>query len=217
MTEPSESSSARGNYFARASYIEQDTGTGIVRNRAGARLTALPDDFLIALHATLEAEFGSTAGTVLEATGREWGRQAALQFAHEMEAFRGMPVSETPLAVFATDLAQAFQCHGWGELKFDFTNYATGLLVAEVHQPIVGGSVRPAETPADGLLAGFLAGMFTQFAATPLACLQTECASRGLGPARFVLTTPERLSRIQSSDRGRSHGDYMQELATIRA
>src|SRR5437763_179117 len=114
----------RGNYFAEGEYLTQDLASGTLRNRAGARMLALTDDFLLATLNTLRAELGEQAGAAVSALGRNWGRHAAEQFAAEMERYHGRPLMKLPLALFTADLTEAFRHHGWGAPAIDFSRYA---------------------------------------------------------------------------------------------
>src|SRR5262245_16991820 len=199
----------RGNYFAEGSYLSQDLGAGTMRNRAGARMLALSDSFLIATLNTLQTELGEQAGAVVKGMGREWGRRAAEQFAAEMGDYYGRPVMQLPLAMFAATLTEAFRHHGWGAYRFDFSRYSHGLIAVEVREPVVGGVVKVASAPVEGLLAAFLAGMFSHFAGTELECAQTDCRACGAEQSRFVLTASDRLKDIA----GKSHEDVVQQLS----
>src|SRR5262245_44957410 len=107
----------RGNYFAEDSYLSQDLGAGTLRNRAGARMLALADNFLVATLNTLHEELGTQAEPVLKDMGRDWGRRAAEQFAAEMGEFYGRPLMQLPLAMFAANITEAFRHHGWGAFR----------------------------------------------------------------------------------------------------
>ncbi len=208
----------RGNYFAESGYLAQDLKTGAIHNRAGARMIALTDDFLVSLHNGLQAELGDRAAAVLKAVARDWGRRAAEQFAAEMEKHYGKPLSELPLGLFATDLTEAFRRHGWGLFRLNFNQYAQGVLSIAVQNPIVGAIVKPSKRPVDGLLAGFLAGMFSHFAAIELDCVQTDCQACGSGESRFVLTIPQRLSVLDGrTPNGRGHSEMLKEVLQSRA
>ena len=203
----------RGNYFAEADYLTQDLGAGTIHNRAGARMLALEDDFLVEMCNTLERELGDSAADAIKDIGRDWGVRAAEQFAREMESHYGRPLMQLPLAMFTACLTEAFRHHGWGAVGVDFGHYPQGLLAVEVGDPVVGGSVRDAGAPVEGLLAGFLAGMFSHFAGVELDCLQTECQSLGHARSRFLLTVPERLeAAAELRADGRSHEEIVEEL-----
>jgi predicted hydrocarbon binding protein len=198
----------KGNYFAEGSYLTQDLGAGTLSNRAGARMLALSDTFLVTMLNTLEAELGEQAGSVVKDVGRDWGRRAAEQFASEMGDYFGRPLMLQPLAMFAANLTEAFRHHGWGNFCFDFSRYAQGVLVVEVAEPVIGAVVKPAAAPVESLLAAFLAGMFSHFAGQELECVQTDCRARGADRSRFVLTIPERLKAVA----GKAHADVVAEL-----
>lgn len=202
-----------GNYFAECDYLSQDLKSGTIANRAGARVLALTDDFLIAMHNSLEAQLGEKAVAVLAQFTRDWGRRAAEQFSAEIENHHGKPLTQLPLGLFAADLAEAFRHHGWGVIRFDFTRYAEGLIGVEINQPIVGSIVKPANRPVDRMLGEFLAGMFSQFAGEDLAVLQTECRSCGSASSQFVVTIPERIRSVEKlAEAGKSHAQIVEVL-----
>src|SRR5262245_8034818 len=93
----------RGNYFAEGSYLTQNLGAGTLRNRAGARMLALSDTFVVAMLNTLQAELGEQAAAVVKDIGRDWGRRAAEQFANEIGDYYGRPLMQQPLAMFAAN------------------------------------------------------------------------------------------------------------------
>jgi predicted hydrocarbon binding protein len=207
----------RGNFFAQPGYLTQDLKRGTIENRSGMRMLALTDDFLLALGNTLEAELGERAGPALKAIGRDWGQQAGQTLASQMEQHFGQKLMEMPLNMFAANVTEAFQHHGWGNFRFDFSRYASGLLTVIVGSPIVGSSVQHATRPVETLLSGFLAGMFSYFSGTDLDCLQTECAARGAAESRFILTLPERLQAVAAwVGEGKAHDQIVHELEQTR-
>jgi predicted hydrocarbon binding protein len=186
----------RGNCFADEAYLAHDLGAGSICNRRGERLVGVSDEFLIAMMNTLESELGSESAAAVKGLGRDWGRHAAEQFAAELGQFYGKPLSELPLAQFTASLTAALQQQGWGALRLDLSGYPYGLVIVEMHTPILGAGVRQAEAPVDGILAAFLAGMFSQFAGVELECVQTDCRGCGADASRFVVTVPQRLAAI---------------------
>jgi len=206
-----------GDYFAEAEYLEQDLNTGTIRNRAGSRMLALTDEFLVAMHNGVEDHFGALSDAVLTAIGRDWGRRAAEQFGAEMARHRARAAGELPLSVFAADLAAAFRHHGWGCVAFDFERFSHGILGVDVTNPVVGSAVKHADVQNEPLLAGFLAGMFSQLSGTELDCLQTECGGNGIAASRFLLTVPERVAAVAGlvAER-RPHVEILAELEKTR-
>lgn len=53
-----EKSSFKGNYFSPDIYLQGDFEFGLLENRSGSRLLALPQPLLEALYNTLEDELG---------------------------------------------------------------------------------------------------------------------------------------------------------------
>lgn len=204
----------RGNYFAEHAYLTQNLERGTLQNRAGARLIAFTDEAMLATLNTLERELGDRARTVIKAMGLDWGRRAAEQFSLELEVHYGRPLSKLPLAQFVADLTEAFRRHGWGKFTFDVSRYTQGLLIVEVTDPFIGGCVKPAQAPVDGLLAAFLAGMLSHFAGVELDGVQTHFPGDGHRVSRFILTTPVRVATAETlvAD-GRTHEQVIDELA----
>lgn len=197
----------RGDYFADADAVGTDPATGIARDRAGTRLLGLPDDLLAALHQTVEAECGAAGIRVLRAAGRDWGKGFAQRLAAELGEYRGEPLAEAPVARFQADLQSAFRHLGWGVLTLDFNRYDKGLLVAEVRNSPPGAA-------AEALLAGALAGLFSQFAGQELDAVATPA---GLDVRRYVISLPERLDRVADAlHRRRPHAEVVAELEAIR-
>ena len=62
------------NYFAPDVYVKGDFESGLIENRQGRRLLALPETLLKALHRSLDSEVGSAAGIVLYNCGAKWGK-----------------------------------------------------------------------------------------------------------------------------------------------
>jgi len=207
----------KGNFFAETSYVDHNLRKGTMHNCAGARLLAVTDDFLLALCNSLEAEMGERALPVLKATGRNWGRKAAEEFATQMQQHFGKALLEMPMAMFSANLAEKFEHDGWGDFAFDFSRYDRGLLAVEVAAPMLGSSVRQGARPVETLLAGFLAGMFSFFAGTELECLQTDCCSCGANCSRFVITVSERIRALaaQAPER-KTHSEVLAKLEQTR-
>src|SRR5262245_26184032 len=208
----------RGNYFAESGYLSQDLKSGTMHNRAGARMVALTDGFLLTLLNSLELELGNRAAPVLKAAARDWGRRAAGQFAAELEKHYGRPIADLPLGLFAADLTEAFRHHGWGLFRFNFNQYSQGVLTVEVENAMVGAIVKPAKRPVEGLLAGFLAGMFSHLAGVEVDCVQTDCRACGVGESRFVRRMPQRLGVLEGrTATGRGHAEILKEVVQSRA
>jgi predicted hydrocarbon binding protein len=197
----------KGDYFADDNYVQTDAAAGVMRDRASTRLVGLPEDFLSALHQTLDAECGPGAARILESAGRDWGRKLSERLTAELSEYRGEPLAEATFARFQTDLQSAFRQLGWGVLSFDFGRYDKGILVAEVRYAPPGG-------PADALLAGALAGLLSHIAGRELSAAATPAVGE---LRRFVIVLPERLEQVADAlHRRRSHDEVVNALESIR-
>jgi predicted hydrocarbon binding protein len=208
---------SRGNYFAEGDYINTDVRTGVMRNRAGTRMLALTDDFLNGLRNALETECGPAAALVLKACGRSWGKQYAERFTRELEDHYQAELKQFPLPFFETCLGESFSHHGWGKVRLHLERYAKGILVVSVQNAILGSLAGRSDKPADPLLAGVLAGMFSHFAGRELDCVQTQCVACGAEESRFILTSPTRAAAVADwPERGRGHDEIVAHLETVR-
>jgi predicted hydrocarbon binding protein len=210
--------SMRSNYFAESAYWTHDSGRGTIRNRAGSRMLVVSDDLLVALVNTLNAELGDQSDAVIASMGQDWGERAASRFADEMQQHYGKPLAQLPLSLFAASLAEGFRSFGWGTINIEFDRYAQGLVIVEMHEPMLGSVVRGADAPVEKLVAAFLEGMFSHFAGMRLGCVQTDCRACGAELSRFVLTIPERLDALAgSAANGKSHAMVVAELCRFEA
>ena len=208
----------RGNYFAEGKYLKTDVRTGVMRNRAGTRMLALTSDFLLGLVSALNNECGPAATAVFRSCGRTWGKRVAERFATEMQEYYGMPLSDFPLSQFNACLYEMFNHHGWGKLELNLDQFTHGIIIATVQNPIYADLLGRAEQPADALLAGVLAGMFSYFAGQELDCLQTQCQACGHPDSKFLITVPERLKPVLDwPTRGKTHAQIVAEVQKTRA
>jgi hypothetical protein len=193
--EPDTAPPARADYFADDGIFRSDTAAGVTSNRAGTRVLALPEEFIAALGQTIADE------RVLHAAGREYGRRLAERLDRELGDYYGEPLAAAPLARFQAALSGLFRAFGWGVLTLDFSRYDTGLIVADVRNA----------PPADALLAGALAGLFSHFAGRELDCAPLTPAG---DVRRFVLALPERLACV--ADAAHQGRDVLAELEEVR-
>lgn len=201
-----------GNYFTQ-DYLATDVKTGVTRNRGGTRMLALTDDFLLGLHTALTQECGPAADEVFRSCGRTFGAQLARKLSAELQQFYGKPLTEFPMAMFEACLKQAFGRHGWGDVAFDFTRHDKGVVVVDLKSAVFADLLPAQERPADPLMAGVLAGMFSSFAGRSLGCLQTQCSGRGDGVSRFVLTDAARIDGVaELAAAGKPHDEILAAL-----
>jgi len=184
------------SYYRRADLFTTDVNLGVTRDVEGTRFVGLTSDFLIGFHRGLEEECGPEAARiVLYTCGTIWGKRHAARARRSLEGYYGTPLEQLPFALFQRLLDDMFRVHGWGRLSIDVEHDAVGVLVVEVEQAVMAHVLKRGERPVDVLLAGVLAGLFSEFAGRELTCFQTDCVARKQERSRFVLAPPERLDR----------------------
>ena len=203
-----------GNYFASDAYVHSDLELGLLENRRGDRLLALPETMLQAIYAGLEKETGQAGSLVLINCGRWWGKNFYARFCEEVSDYYQAPLSDMPMVEFLQCLRQCWQTHGWGRIDLDQTYQAKGFLVIEVqNSPFIKFALK-GNRPVGYLESGVLSAFFSQLTGRDLACVQTSCESQGCDRNRFVLGISKRVEAIeQKVIAGESHDAIMQAIA----
>lgn len=177
-----------------------DIETGVLYNRAGRRMLALTDDFLIGLHRALEKECGERAPKVLYTCGKRWGTNFAVGLGQEWSEFYAAPIADFPLAMLESLIIQEFGHNGWGLLEFDYQNWDRGVLMLSLQGAIMAALLGDSSVgPADILTAGIFAGMFSHFMNETLGCLQSESTANQKSANRFLLTAEPRINALGES------------------
>jgi len=172
-----------------------DVETGILYNRAGRRMLALTNDFLIGLHKALADECGEKFADVITHCGRKWGKNFAEGLDAEWSNFYKAPALEFPTAMFHSLLIQEFGHNGWGLLDIDYTHLQYGIFCVSLEGAIMS-ELMPEKTdaPADLLTAGILSGIFSHFLSQDLDCIQSQCARDGFSESRFIVAPTAKVA-----------------------
>ncbi|NMF84815.1 V4R domain-containing protein [Nodosilinea sp. P-1105] len=202
-----------GNYFAHDLYVRGSTELGLLENRRGDRLLAIPDPLLQAIYSGLEKETGQASKLVLYNCGRWWGKNFYARFCEELADYYNQPLASLAMVEFLQSLQQCWKTHGWGQITLDVTYRDHGFIgVAIWHSPFTG--VAPSsQTPSGDLERGILEIFFSQLTGRELHCVQTSCTTTGDDCNRFILGLKPRLQTVDSlvAD-GQSHQSIMQAL-----
>ncbi|MBL8111603.1 MAG: hypothetical protein JNK60_01870 [Acidobacteria bacterium] len=194
-----------------------DAERGVMTSMDGRRAVLLSSSFLFGLTRTLDAESPGVSALTLYAAGTSWGR---LYF-HDADAWyrrtEGRGVHDVPARTFLATFADEMALAGWGRFTVDFTQKRHGVLVVELTDSPVSGSIGLVGKPVDCLHAGFFAGLLTEFARFPLAAVETSCTSAGDDVCRFVLgaATEVRAPRFWQLEGG-SYPDIDRALGLSR-
>jgi predicted hydrocarbon binding protein len=202
-----------GNYFASDVYVHSDLEMGLLENRRGDRLLALPETFLQAIHAGLEKETGQASSLVLMNCGRWWGKNFYARFCEEVSDYYEKPLAEMPMVELLQCLRQCWTTHGWGKIDLDHTYQQHGFLVIKIYNsPFITSSPK-AERPVGFLEMGILSSFFSQLTGRDLHCVQTSCQSQSSDSSYFVLGLAKRLEPVEKMVMdGKPHEAIMQSL-----
>lgn len=182
-----------GNYFAFDAYICGDYESGLLENRQGDRLLALPETLIQGIYAALEKETGQAHGVVLANCGRWWGKNFYARFVEQVSEYYGKPLNEMEMAEFSYCLKQCWKTHGWGTCDLDLSYYQQGFLVVKTQNSPYAQQAPKGNRPVCHFEAGILSAFFSQLTGRELYCLQTTCESLGAEYNHFVLGLASRL------------------------
>ncbi len=207
-------SSLRGNYFAPDAYVQGDYEFGLIENRQGSRLLALPEVLLQAIHSSLEEEVGPAAGLVLFNCGRWWGKNFYRRFSEELSNYYGKPLAQMEMVELLQCLKQCWKTHGWGTMDLNMDYYQQGFLVVKVWNSAFAETATPGDTPKCFLEAGIFSVFFGEITGRNLHCVQTSCESMGAECNHFVVGLFERLKSVEAwLKEGQDHVAIMELLA----
>ncbi|MEL6580825.1 MAG: V4R domain-containing protein [Cyanobacteria bacterium J06621_12] len=202
-----------GNYFAPKSYLQGDFESGLLENRQGGRLLALPDTLLRGLYGGLNAELGSATGVVLYNCGSKWGKNFFRRFSTEVSHYYQKPVADMEMIELIQCLKQCWKAHGWGIIEPNFDEYQQGFLQVKVTHSAFAKAISSAQEPSCHIEAGLLSAFFSELSGTELHCLQTACESLGADSNLFILGLEKRLeAAVAMVEQGNTHTAIMQSL-----
>jgi uncharacterized protein len=202
-----------GNYFSPDAYIQGDFEIGLIENRHGSRLIAMPQTLLKGIFAGLDREVGQASGVVLYNCGRWWGKNFYRRFLEEISSYYGKPLVEMETVEFLQCLKQCWKTHGWGSIEFDFSHYQKGFIVITTLCSAFAEAAGSNTTPSCSAEAGILSSFFSQLTGKNLQCVQTTCESLGADKNHFVLGLADRLKNAETGvDKGFSHQEIMGHL-----
>ncbi|BAU65751.1 4-vinyl reductase 4VR [Stanieria sp. NIES-3757] len=191
-------SSFKGNYFAPDAYIQGDVEFGLLENRQGARLIALPEVMLQGIYQGIEQELGPATGIVLFNCGSWWGKNFYRRFAEEVSEYYGKPLAQMEMIEFLQCLKQCWQTHGWGTIDLDMDYYQQGFLIVKVINSAFAQMKLSGNRPICFVEAGILSAFFSQLTGQNLHCIQTSCESLGAECNHFILGLAKRLKPVEA-------------------
>ncbi len=202
-----------GNYFASDVYVRGDLELGVLENRRGDRLLALPETLIQGIYAGLNKETGQATRLVLFNCGRWWGKNFYDRFAEELNSYYHKAVVDMDMAEFLQSLQQCWITHGWGKIELDQTHQHRGFLVIKLWNSPFASQAPKSNLPVCFLEAGILSSFFSRLADKDLRCIQTTCESLGADCNYFILGLAKRLESAEALvEAHESHEAIMQKL-----
>ncbi|MGD1853474.1 MAG: V4R domain-containing protein [Leptolyngbyaceae cyanobacterium] len=205
--------SISANYFATDVYVHGTLELGLLENRRGERLLALPDTLLRAIYTGLDNETGQASMLVLYNCGRWWGKNFYTRFCEELTDYYNRPVSSLALLEFEQALQQCWLTHGWGQISLDADYREDGFLILRIRGSAFIDYAPKLERPVGFLETGALQAFFSELSGETLHCVQTACESLGAEENCFILGIQERLTMAEMGvEQGLSHDEIMRQL-----
>jgi uncharacterized protein len=202
-----------GNYFGYENYISGDLELGLLENRRGDRLIAVPDTLIAALYEGLEQETGEASRLVLFNCGKWWGKNFYTRFSEEVTDYYNKSLSEMDMATFLQSLKECWATHGWGKLEFDPEYQGQGLLLIKTFNSPYSKAMSNPNLPSCYLEAGILTSFFSRLTGRDLLAVQTSCESMGADCNRFIVGLSERLNRVEAMvEEGLDHAAIIEDL-----
>jgi len=187
-----------GNYFSPHLYVQSDLELGILENRRGERLLAVPDSLIRGLYIALDEETGKAARLVLFNCGCWWGKNLYARFCDEVTDYYHKAVADMEMIEFLQCLQQFWETHGWGKLALDRSYYRQGFLLMDIWNSPFVEQAPNWKRPVCFVEAGILQAFFQQLTGRDLHCLQIACESQGAECNRFILGLSERLQAVEA-------------------
>lgn len=203
-----------GNYFSADAYVRGDLEMGLLENRQGDRLLALPETFIQSVYGGLDKETGQASRLVLFNCGRWWGKNFYSRFTEQLTDYYGTPLSEMSMIEFMQALQQCWTTHGWGRIELDHSYQHRGFLVVKIYNSPFARLAPKTDHPMCFLESGILSAFFSKMTGRELECLQTTCESMGAPYNTFVLGLEKRLEPAETMVTNFDHDAIMQQLCS---
>lgn len=201
------------NFFDYDSYVKGDLEIGLLENRRGDRLIAIPETLITSLYAGLAKETGQASRLVLFNCGKWWGKNFYTRFTESVEEYYSQSLAEMDMITFIQSLKECWQTHGWGKFEFDPQYQAQGIILVKTYNSPYVREVSGNKLPTGYLESGILTSFFSRLTGRDLLAVQTNCESLGADCNIFTIGIPERMQIVESFlSEGLSHDLILQRL-----
>ena len=180
------------------SYVKGDLEIGLLENRRGDRLIAIPDTLISSLYAGLAKETGQASKLVLFNCGKWWGKNFYTRFTESLEEYYSQSLAEMNMITFIQSLKECWLTHGWGKFEFEPEYQAQGFILVKTYNSPYVRAIAGNTLPTGYLEAGILTSFFTRLTGRELLAVQTTCESLGASCNTYIIGLPERLQIVDS-------------------
>ncbi|NJL35361.1 MAG: 4-vinyl reductase [Leptolyngbyaceae cyanobacterium RM2_2_4] len=202
------------NYFATDAYVRGDLELGLLENRQGDRLLAVPETLIQGIYAGLDKETGQASRLVLFNCGRWWGKNFYVRFCEQLTDYYSISPANMPMVDFLQALQQCWITHGWGKIELDQTYQHRGFLVIKIWNSPFAKLAPQGKQPSCFLETGILSAFFSQLTGRELHCVQTTCESLGSDCNRFVIGLTKRLEPAETLVTNLDHEAIMRQISS---
>ncbi len=201
------------NFFDYNAYVKGDLEIGLLENRRGDRLIAVPDTLISSLYAGLAKETGQASRLVLFNCGKWWGKNFYTRFTESLEEYHSQSLAEMDMITFIQSLKECWLTHGWGKFEFDPQYQAQGFILVKTYNSPYVRAIAGNTLPTGYLEAGILTSFFTRLTGRELLAVQTTCESLGASYNTYIIGLPERLQIVDSFlTEGLAHETILQRV-----
>ena len=201
------------NFFDYGSYVKGDLEIGLLENRRGDRLIAVPETLISSLYAGLAKETGQASRLVLFNCGKWWGKNFYTRFTESLEEYYSQTLAEMDMITFIQCLKECWITHGWGKFEFDPQYQAQGLILIKTYNSPYVHAITGNTLPTGYLESGILTSFFSRLTGRELLAVQTTCESLGGSCNTYIVGLPERLQIVDSFlNEGLDHATILQRV-----
>ncbi|MFM7885339.1 MAG: V4R domain-containing protein [Pseudanabaena sp.] len=186
------------NFFDYNAYIKGDLEIGILENRRGDRLLAVPDTLIASLHSVIAKETGQASRLVLFNCGKYWGKNFYTRVTESLEEYYCQTLAEMDMIIFIQSLKECWKTHGWGIFEFDPQYQAQGFIFVKTSNSPYAHKIEGNRLPTGYLEAGIFTSFFSRLIGRDLLAVQTTCESLGDSQNTYIIGLPERLQVVDS-------------------
>jgi uncharacterized protein len=186
------------NFFDYNAYVKGDLEIGLLENRRGDRLIAIPDTLISSLYAGLAKETGQASRLVLFNCGKWWGKNFYTRFTESLEEYYSQSLAEMDMITFIQSLKECWLTHGWGKFEFDPEYQAQGFVFVKTYNSPYVRAIAGNTLPTGYLEAGILTSFFTRLTGRELLAVQTTCESLGANCNTYIIGLSARLQIVDS-------------------